>query len=888
MAVDGLVLNSSALAAPVASQVDAGAALFVFSAPGAAGLVYTISVLYEARADWLFLRKTLSVSSSAPDVPLAVVSISPFDALALTAASPLVGAVFPTGTLGTYGVFGRFADGSGLVAAATNPFLYPSAVPAFSTKGLLVHVGFHPSLLWNQTTAADPVPRPYVADAGLLGLYELSANAVPPPIETDVRSSRFVAAGSRFAGAAASHATDTHAGMLVEFVPFAGSLPAGLHKGDPSWLNYAERDAFRELGEAHFELPPERTVRVHIPWTENDYQVDIANATQWPEYVRILTMLSRIGVDRLLYAAANSDVSSVANCTDDWCWEEVLWLAEGEHLRQGVWRPGQPLAESVAQLIEVSQALGISAIPYVYPILGFTDGKASQPWLVPQGNDRSYSTLASREFQDFFIKTTIAFSRAMRSFGAGYDYTYLFDGASSGYSQWAGWRRILSSVRAALGQPGMEQYVVDNRQASHEWSPWMWAAGSYAEPLQSDEQTTSWTAYNQDIHIDRGDGNRQRQMNYDYAQAKLCQPSAMPGFLHHNTDRGDGRRTDLSIRDYDFFGAPYTILSAIATGGLNAVVCDIPARDEGEFVAFPEAVADNRTVSVSFYRTWFEWASRHQQHLRRTQFLPQPPGPGAIDGTYMMVNGSGFVWLFNPNSEAMTTPDGLLTASAASLDLICAPGDTLVVGELWPAAAPQLMTVPCGANFTVRLEARNARVLTIAPVVAADVAAVEAAIAIVRERAAAPPLFEHNQPILGMAHTASFAGGVLRGTVRVPQAVLDQLAQRAASYPVPWTPEDLQIAWLNPSRLLASIDVNRAVGSAAVITATLGGTPVPVLPCWSCRNVKAEMCFQGFFIDLSAAGVPADTDIELVLTLPTIAAGSFGGVYYENVDTVQQ
>ena len=39
--------------------------------------------------------------------------------------------------------------------------------------------------------------------------------------------------------------------------------------------------------------------------------------------------------------------------------------------------------------------------------------------------------------------------------------------------------------------------------------------------LQSDEQTESWQAFVQDIHIDRTDGNRQRQMNYDYAQSKL-------------------------------------------------------------------------------------------------------------------------------------------------------------------------------------------------------------------------------------------------------------------------------------------------------------------------------------------------------------------------------
>ena len=199
--------------------------------------------------------------------------------------------------------------------------------------------------------------------------------------------------------------------------------------------------------------------------------------------MRILTTLSRIGVDRILYAGANSDVSQVSDCEDDWCWEEVLWLAMGEQLREGKWAPGSPLADSVAQLIDVSQQLGVSAIPYVYPILGFTanrTGAGDRPsWLVPQGGGRDYSDLANREFQDYFIATTVNFSRVMKSSGAGYDYTYFFNPAASQYSQFHGWRRILSEVRRLAGQPGDEAYVVDNRQASHTWSPWMWAAGSY-------------------------------------------------------------------------------------------------------------------------------------------------------------------------------------------------------------------------------------------------------------------------------------------------------------------------------------------------------------------------------------------------------------------------
>jgi hypothetical protein len=274
LALDGAVVNSSALAAPAASQPDAFSVQYVFtSAP------YTITALYELREGWRFVRKTLSVASSAPGGAILVSSVAPWDALLLTVAAAPVGAVYATGDLGTYGVFARFADGTGMVAAATNPMLYPSATPA-AGGAMLVHVGYHPSLIWNQSTAYDATPRPFEADAGLLGLYTLSPNAVPPAIEADAGSRRFRATPAYLGAGRASHATDTFAGMRFEhelFAPEGGAeglprqLPEGLHRhqgraADPSWLNYAERDAFRALGEAHFQLPHEGTLRVHIPW----------------------------------------------------------------------------------------------------------------------------------------------------------------------------------------------------------------------------------------------------------------------------------------------------------------------------------------------------------------------------------------------------------------------------------------------------------------------------------------------------------------------------------------------------------------------------------------------------------------------------------------------
>ena len=73
-------------------------------------------------------------------------------------------------------------------------------------------------------------------------------------------------------------------------------------------------------------------------------------------------------------------------------------------------------------------------------------------------------------------------------------------------------------------------------------------------------------------------------------------------------------------------------------------------------------------------------------------------------------------------------------------------------------------------------------------------------------------------------------------------AVFLQLAARAAAYPVPWSPTDLAVAWLNPSRLIAYVDVNRTIAAGVPIPATLNGTTVPVNPVWSCRSVQVRMC----------------------------------------------
>lgn len=152
--------------------------------------------------------------------------------------------------------------------------------------------------------------------------------------------------------------------------------------------------------------------------------------------------------------------------------------------------------------------------------------------------------------------------------------------------------------------------------------------------------------------------------------------------------------------------------------------------------------------------------------------------------------------------------------------------------------------------------------------------------------APAVPTFVHSQPVAGMGYNASFTGGNLTGVVNVPAAVFSQLASRNASYPVPWVPADLSVAWLNPARLLVYIDGGASLPQTSSLLAWLNGASIPVHPVWNCRSLRIAQCFDGWWLDLTAAGVQPDVAASLTLSIPSVPAGSFIGVYYDNVDTV--
>ena len=160
-------------------------------------------------------------------------------------------------------------------------------------------------------------------------------------------------------------------------------------------------------------------------------------------------------------------------------------------------------------MLDYASSKSVKLVAYMYPILAFlAEQDPMPPWIingsysylaspaspaaVPPGLSSNRNggplrtSLASPEFIDWVVKTMLAFANVTGAGGFGFDYTYFEDDHASIYAQWAGWRDILAGLRS-----GNPELVVDNRQQNHAWGPWMWAAGSYAEPLMSDEQPGS-------------------------------------------------------------------------------------------------------------------------------------------------------------------------------------------------------------------------------------------------------------------------------------------------------------------------------------------------------------------------------------------------------------
>jgi hypothetical protein len=840
---------------------------------------YTFDVIYELKPAWDFLTKQIIVTSARTNV-FHVDNVRPLET---TLGRPVVEELKLRD--GSFGAVCRFPAAEAPARPAWSVFfMFQNPFMTWTRDGFAVSASYSPDMDWSRDYG------PFATDRLCIGLVELS--------------------GTRFPAKAIPEWT---------FVPDYDRLLAG----SPS-IDANESNALVDCVRSFLLYYPAQSVRVHIPWCENDYQIDVGTPEGVEEYKRIMDRAAELGVTHLLYTPANSSLSRLEDNADSWGWENVLWFGLGQKLRKGEWDPRRDdVPPGLKAMLDYAASKNLKLMAYAYPSLPFLQDPGWTAWA---GADaaKSGADTGQRSFQDWWLDKLLSFMKTTGAAGYSFDHWWIAqDKASSKYAQWYGGRRILEGLRREAFE-----VVIDGRQQYQNFGPWTWLAGTYPHPTLTDEQPESFKAF-PDLHTDRVSANRQRFAAWTYRVERFTPPEIMPGFITHQSERNDGkevmRRDRFRPRDWDVLGWRYSLLSSIGTAPFNHVVNFIPARDTEEFAALSEE-------HKAWFRKWLDWTDENARFLHALRPIIGPPAAGRVDGTAAIVEDRGIVFLFNPNpgprearfkldpsiglvkgeklmikelypeeGRLVGSPEGLWAyGSEVALPL---PGREAAVYEIFPA--PAEITEPI--LFNVRGAAAIASSRLALTEVTAETGTSRPVLVRLPEKARVRALsvngvaypFKTGQGLItatvrfaGRAFSksqspgrvpAGFAGGTYKARTTVPARVFAQLAERKKAWPVTYTEDDLRAPWLGSWRLLLHIPIIEGT-DAMDVSLKINGLPVEVLKGYnSVYPHSPGRTFVGHYADLSRLRPDAPCDIEVML--PTLEPGRFEGVFFENVET---
>ncbi|MCX6226655.1 MAG: hypothetical protein NTV01_18225, partial [Bacteroidia bacterium] len=428
--------------------------------------------------------------------------------------------------------------------------------------------------------------------------------------------------------------------------------PAGFLAGG-SRIDYAEVKAVTDCARAFLIGQPQKGVRVHVGWCENDYQINMATTEGRTEYKRMIDQASATGCKYVLYTPDHRGLTSLDNNADAWGWESLLFLNMGQKIRKGEWMPKRdPIPADIQDILDYAKSKNIKLLAYAYPSLPFMQNPEWTEWRTKIGQKpEGYLTVDTglRSFQDWWVNLLIDFYEYTGIGGYSFDHwwiAYTDDAGlvSSKYQQWFGTRRILEELRRRV-----PEMIVDGRQQYHGFGTWTWLAGTYPHPLMTDEQPGSFNAF-PDLSTDRVTAGRQRWVAWRLMTRDFTPVEIRPGFITHQTQRGDAkdvmRRDKYRTRDWDYLGWKFNMISAIATAPFNHVVNYLPARDEQEFNAFTKA-------DKQFFKKWMDFTDGNAGYLKNIMPIIGQPMVGRCDGTSAILNNKGYIFLFNPNYRKM-------------------------------------------------------------------------------------------------------------------------------------------------------------------------------------------------------------------------------------------
>ncbi len=843
-------------------------------------LQYAIKVTYELKPGWHFVTKQILVESR-QGLRYHVNEVESF----ISAVTPVASEEVQLSARGSWGTLLRYSKaGSGPSILATGVFLlHQNPFNAWKKDGPSIAASYQPEIDWM------PAYGPFISDRFCIGLYPLS--------------------GRRFPARPVPEWT---------FVPdYAGYLEGNAQ------IDMAEADALVECVRAFLLCNPQKSIRVHVPWCENDYQIDVANPDGWEEYARIISRAAEVGCQFTLFTPANSELSSLSQNSDAWGWENLLFFGMGQKLRKGEWDPAKdPVPPSLRRSLDYARSKNIRLVSYSYPSLPFMQDPEWTRWTGGKVGGYNGPDMGLRSFQDWWLGKLVDFVHATGAGGFSFDHWWIaYDNASSKYAQWSGCRRILETLRKRL-----PDILIDGRQQYMNFGPWTWLAGSYPHPSLTDEQPESFVPF-PDLHTDRVSADRQRFAAWTYRMQRFCPPEILPGFMTHQTERNDAkgvmRRDRFRPRDWDVLGWKFSVLSSIGTAPFNHVVNYLPVRDADEFRAFS---AEDK----EWLRHWLDWTDNNALVLKHLKPIIGPPMIGHVDGTAACLGDYGFVFLFNPNYRRLDAefvlgrPIGIERGEAFIIEelypekgrLIGQPqngfwetdevvslpisGNQAVVLAIKPlpaGAGPLLFNVPGQARIrrnalalsSVTGEAGIEREISVRLPAGTRIEALtindrpvqfrQNGILVKARVRFAGDEFGRSQPLWN--YDPAFDGGVIRASFRIPQRIVDQLRRRREAWPVPYTDDDLMAPWLGSYRLLLYAQIAEPDDSKD-ISMKIDGQPVPVRKAYNNIYGNNKRTFLGSYADVSYLDAGREHVIEVVV--PRLGPGRFQGLFFENVE----
>ena len=838
---------------------------------------FVIEVVFELKPDWHFVSKQIFVEPKTK---------SSFRVNEITVLSGVLverpveqfvpRTKRPEFKVNDYGAFLRFEDKTGLMMLVQNPFL------TWHREGKIFSITYNADMDWKTDYGR------FTSDRGCIGSYGLTGRMMPDD-------------------------------LVPEWEWTGGALPTG--KQDS-----AEVEAFTKCVKTFILPHPAHSINMNGAWCENDYQIDVATKEGRDEYKRIIDRCKEMGIDYVLYAPTHSEMGSRDETADDWNWENLLWLGMGLKVRNGQWDPEKDeLPGSIQEMVDYAASKDIKLVAYMYPVMPFA---GNDEWIV-EGSQyhakKRNASLGVRSFQDWLIRKLSAFYERTIIGGYAYDYTFLWYEGTSRYAQWYGWKRVKEALR--LKYP---EIVIDGRQLDMCYGPWTWLSGSYPHPTATDEQPESFLPF-PDLHFDRVSANRQRYTAYRYRVNDYCPSDIMPGFITHQTSRSDGdtgkgkpvlRLDSFRVRDWDYLGWKFSLISSIGTGGLNNIVSMIPARDEAENENFSDE-------DKKFFRDWLDWTDTNRRYLLNTRFIIGQPAIGRVDGTSAIVDDRGFIFLFNPNGRKMTADFKLDKSIGLN------GGNEFTITEIYPVENKKYGKLGRGLwnygdDVSIEMDGGSAIVLKITPGdnnkkpllfnVKGDASLWWGKLKLknvtgqvgkkydvlvklskskkVKKLVVNGQRFDFTQNGNMISFSLKFAGDYfskmqqvdnydakfedekVTGSFVIPERIKKQLQDRKTEWPIPWTKEDYRTSWLVPERQLLFIQIAE-VKDDMDVQLSIDGEPVGLTKAYTSVRVHPR-CFTGFYADLS--GLSPDKEYSYELKLPKLKKGQYQGMFFENVE----